>query len=329
MRSYDGSRHRRAWRGAAFALVLVVVGLTAPAANAAEIDTAVTRAEPAMDYRIATFPLADLSIQQLPYNDYHTPTLPLSGPAWEPTDEDGIKLRWWDGELYYHPVELGQLTMRLLNAYRRTHDPEYLAWAKRYLAKIERSRSSRTTRGSCRTTSTTRANACSRRGSPGCRRGSSCRPSCGSGAGRRTPVYLAKARRIFHSFQRSGPSTRPWVSRISSTGYLWIEEYPRNSRDDRVLNGFIFAIYGLYEYWNATRKTGARRLLEGSLHTLKTWIHRYRVPGGVSYYCLFHKTQHGKYHLVHLEQLRFLAAMSGDPFFAQTADKWETDYDGS
>ncbi|MBA2254235.1 MAG: hypothetical protein H0W07_03855 [Chloroflexi bacterium] len=321
---------RRALPGSTFALILAIgVGAAPVAAERPMADPGGRVVDPAMDFRTETFPLQELSYFKLPFNDYAPPDLPLGGPGWEPTDKDGIKLRWWNGRLYYHPVELGLKTMRLLSGYRRTRNVKYLTWAKRYAAKIEEI--------SVRSDgawfvpyhfyySTERLE-----------------PPWYSGMSQgiilaafvrlyhwtNDPSYLEKAHRLFASFQRSGPSNRPWVSRISVYRYLWIEEYPRNDRDDRVLNGFIFAVYGLYEYWQRTDRRAARRLLEGTLHTLKKWLHVYRVPGGVSYYCLYHKTRHASYHLVHLEQLRFLAAMSGDYFFTRTADLWQADYDGT
>jgi hypothetical protein len=52
----------------------------------------------------------------------------------------------------------------------------------------------------------------------------------------------------------------------------------------------------------------------------------YRVPGGLSRYCLRHGRPQIKYHRVLIWQLRFLSAMSGDPYFASMSSKLAADH---
>jgi len=88
----------------------------------------------------------------------------------------------------------------------------------------------------------------------------------------------------------------------------------------------MFAVYGLYEYWQLTRDRTARHLLEGALTTLKANVLRYRVPGGISYYCLRHRQQYEHYHFVHIKQLEMIALMSGDHYFADVANLLRADH---
>jgi hypothetical protein len=279
-----------------------------------------------LDFRADTFPLRNVAAADLPYHAWPNPPLP---PTWTPTDSDGIKMRWWNGRLYYHPVELEEIALRYLNGYDHTGNRTYLAWARRYAAKIREL----SIDSSGALFVPYRFDYASE--------GLHAPWYSGMAQGMAISVYvrlfritgdlsaLDSARRFFASFRRGGPNSQPWVSRAGADRYLWIEEYPRNDRWDRVLNGFMYAIYGLYEYWQLTRYAEARHVLEGTLTTLKANIHLYRVPGGVSYYDLYHYTRHVKYHFIHIDQLRHIALMSGDRFFAHEADLFYSDYPGT
>nr|MBP7434483.1 hypothetical protein [bacterium] len=75
----------------------------------------------------------------------------------------------------------------------------------------------------------------------------------------------------------------PWISTIDENNYFWIEEYPTDE-PAHVLNGFIFALYGIYEYWIQTESELAEILLNRSIKTLKDHLDLYRRPGEVSKY---------------------------------------------
>lgn len=325
MTRIEGSRRsgRTGGRRATIALLLAgSVGLlaTLPTAGASAL------VEPRMDYHAAHFPLVSVPAADLPYMTWDNPHMP---PDWRPTDADGVRMRNVNGKLYYHPVELGFSALRLLGGYAHTGRPGFLKWARIYAAKIRHI--SVASDGALFVpyrfdypTESLRAPWYS-----GMAQGVALSVFTRLYRITHDPADLDTAKRLFKSFQRSGPSARPWVSRVSEYHYLWIEEYPRNDREDRVLNGFMYAMFGLYDYWKLVRDEASRHVLEGTLTTLKTQIWRYRVPGRISYYCLGHHTRIAKYHLVHIEQLRYLAKMSGDPFFARVADQFESDWDGS
>src|SRR6266568_8811655 len=106
---------------------------------------------------------------------------------------------------------------------------------------------------------------------------------------------------------------RAWVSTVDSLGYLWIEEYPL--AHDHTLNGYLFALFGLYEYWLATGSSDAETLLMGGVATLHQYLPQVRNPGGISLYCLKHHVQSIGYHHIHIWQLRLLGQITGDTFF--------------
>lgn len=94
-----------------------------------------------------------------------------------------------------------------------------------------------------------------------------------------------------------------------------------------VLNGCIFALFGLWELAQRTQIVWMRELVNESFGTLGRWLPRYDT-GWWSLYSLM-RSAHGrphvatlKYHAFHIAQLRVLAAMSQDRVFGETADRW-------
>ncbi|HUP54958.1 MAG TPA: D-glucuronyl C5-epimerase family protein [Methylomirabilota bacterium] len=137
-------------------------------------------------------------------------------------------------------------------------------------------------------------------------------------------TWAERARETAMSFRRLGRVTKPWVAYVLNRR-LWLEEYP-SATPTHVLNGFNFALFGLYDYERLTRDPAARDLLRGALRTIRSFGTTFRVPGGISYYDLVHRTRHAHYHLIHTWQLRALAAISGDPWYGSLAAAYWRDY---
>lgn len=136
--------------------------------------------------------------------------------------------------------------------------------------------------------------------------------------------YAETARSVFLAFRHLGTNRRHWVSYVANED-LWLEEYP-SSRPSHVLNGFNFAIFGLYDYERLTRDPAAAQLLQGALATMRRRAAAYRVAGGISLYDLVHRTQHEHYHEIHIDQLADLAAISGDAYFSQLSATFYADH---
>ncbi|HEX7474223.1 MAG TPA: D-glucuronyl C5-epimerase family protein [Candidatus Limnocylindrales bacterium] len=136
--------------------------------------------------------------------------------------------------------------------------------------------------------------------------------------------WADRARETALSFRRLGPASRPWVA-YAPNGFLWLEEYP-SAHPSHVLNGFDFALFGLYDYERLTRDPTAHALLEGALRTMRAYGARYRVPSQVCLYDLVHRTQPVHYHAIAIWQLRDLTALSGDPWYAHLAALLKRDH---
>ncbi len=137
-------------------------------------------------------------------------------------------------------------------------------------------------------------------------------------------LHLEAAERVFDSFLRLGQSREPWVAYVDDSGFLWLEHYPL-PQPDHVLNAHLHAIFGIYEYWQATRSPEARQVLNGAVTTVRKNIERYRRPGGISLYGLTTRTPNPKYHEIHVWQLNLLARISGDDYFATMATRLRDD----
>ena len=86
------------------------------------------------------------------------------------------------------------------------------------------------------------------------------------------------------------------------------------------------AVFGVYDFYRVTGSEQARRVWELSLTTLKHYLPYFRRAGQTSLYCLGHMVPATTgYHEFHIQQLRNLGRMTGDPFFAAMADLLESD----
>jgi hypothetical protein len=129
----------------------------------------------------------------------------------------------------------------------------------------------------------------------------------------------------FRSFVNLAPRPTNFAF-IDPNGYYWIEEYPGVNGPDYTLNGYIYALEGVIEYYNLTKDPDAKRVVLAGLTTMKRYIPSYRVLGGISYYCLRHKVRDDRYHMHHVEIFTDLFRATGDPFFEREAELFYQDY---
>src|ERR1051325_4642502 len=84
--------------------------------------------------------------------------------------------------------------------------------------------------------------------------------------------YLEAARSAFRSFER--PVAEGGVAFVDESGDLWFEEYIV-SPPTHILNGFIWALWGMHDYSIATRNNAAHELFSRGVRTLLHNLHRY------------------------------------------------------
>jgi heparosan-N-sulfate-glucuronate 5-epimerase len=136
-------------------------------------------------------------------------------------------------------------------------------------------------------------------------------------------AYLEAAEHAFNSFLKS--THEGGVTFTDQRGNLWFEEYIV-SPPTHILNGFIWAAWGVYDYFLATQNQLARDLFEQAVLTLRTNLDRYDL-GFWSLYeesnTLLPMVASPFYHRLHVVQLRVMHRLTGEELFARYADKWE------
>lgn len=106
-----------------------------------------------------------------------------------------------------------------------------------------------------------------------------------------------------------------------------LEEYP-TMPPSHVLNGWIFALWGLYDVAQApTESRAAAALFEASTDTLAARLRLYELPGGWTRYDLFpHRIPNIAspfYHALHVAQLRALGRLVTDRRIDASVARWE------
>ena len=300
-------------------MLLLAVVLAASGALPLAVPADASEPDEPPPFHARHFDLVDLPFDRLPWTSDPPPVLPARAPL----DQKGIRLfRWRDGSLYYRPGSVAINGMKRIDALRDTGDRAQLDQA---LRQAEHLRGMAIEEDDAwwlpfwfdyppEGLTAPWFNAMSQ----GLVLSFFVRLHRVTG----DDVHLRAAEKVFHSFRRLGHKGagqhRPWVAYVADGGYLWLEHYP-NGRPDHVLNAHMHALIGLYEYWQHTRSAEARQLLEGALTTMRDRAATYRREGRVSLYGLHSRTNHYKYHQVHIWQLRLLGRMSGDPYFSELA----------
>jgi hypothetical protein len=111
---------------------------------------------------------------------------------------------------------------------------------------------------------------------------------------------------------------RRWFTVVTPQGYVWFEHWP-NGRWVHVLNGHLNTLFGLYDYWLETGSPVAERYFLGGALTVRDKLEKFRRKGHLSRYSLSGLEGSLHYHHTHIQQLRLLARMTGDEWFARQA----------
>ncbi|MCK5739103.1 hypothetical protein KAH55_07975 [bacterium] len=106
-------------------------------------------------------------------------------------------------------------------------------------------------------------------------------------------------------------------------GSCCYEEYPAQP-EPHVLNGFIFALWGIQDYLLAFTDKTMTRLQRQALQGLRDNLQHYDSRGWSRYDLFpFHRLASWNYQRIHVRQLVAFAEMTGDNFYRQQALKWE------
>ena len=143
------------------------------------------------------------------------------------------------------------------------------------------------------------------------------------------PAWKAAADATYASLDSAPVEGEPFGSWVSSTGDLWLELYPRwpVETSERVLNGHIYAAFGVYDYAQLTGRADAIRLYDGALTTVGNYlISAFRTPRWASLYSLAHRLPTTTYHQKVVRQMLDLQHQTGSPIYAMWANTLRYDF---
>jgi len=137
------------------------------------------------------------------------------------------------------------------------------------------------------------------------------------------PGYLQAAQKAFVSFLKS--TNEGGVTFTDAEDNVWFEEYIV-SPPTHILNGFIWAAWGVYDYGLATGDISAQKLFAKAVKTMRENLSRYDL----GFWSLYEQSgtrlpmvASPFYHQLHIVQLRIMRTLTGDDTFAHYADRWE------
>jgi hypothetical protein len=94
-----------------------------------------------------------------------------------------------------------------------------------------------------------------------------------------------------------------------------------------ILNGFIWASWGVYDYYLARGDPRAQKLFDDAMHTLAANLHAYDV----GFWSLYEQSgtwlkmlASPFYHHLHIVQLEILYRLTGENIFKKYASQWDT-----
>src|SRR5581483_6096835 len=128
-------------------------------------------------------------------------------------------------------------------------------------------------------------------------------------------------------------AAQPFRWEIAQGGVVWRSgddvffEEVANAHAPHILNGCIFALWGVWELWQRSGEPWLRELAQQSARTIARLLPRYDT-GWWSLYSLMRSAGGRphlatlKYHEFHIAQLHVLAAMFSEPLFEKTAQRW-------
>ena len=282
---------------------------------------------PPPPYKVTAYTIRTIARSALPYVGTSRPT--KAAPSVR--DADGLPMKRVGTGLYYGPAGLAQYGIIYEDAYRRTGDGDYLAIARKVMNKLM-ALGVKSNGGVFIQyqfdfpmhripTEVMKAPWYSAM-AQGIALSLAVRLCQDTGE----EIFKTDADLLFASMNHLGRGSSPWVTYVAA-GYVWLEEYPEPmTPSDHTANGFNFALFGLYDYYQETKDPAALQLLRGSLTTMRHYISAYRRPGTYSKYCLRHGQPQPKYHKIVTGQLVFLYKMSGDPYFLSMSKLFTSDY---
>ena len=134
-------------------------------------------------------------------------------------------------------------------------------------------------------------------------------------------VYLDTAKRLLNSF--SVVVEDGGVTYKTSEDGWWYEEYAdEGGTEPRVLNGMMYTLLGINEYYDYTKDPDAKHLFDEGVIALEESLPDYDA-NGYSYYDILGNPSMG-YHATHIRQLNDLYEITNIEIFKDYRDRWQS-----
>jgi len=132
--------------------------------------------------------------------------------------------------------------------------------------------------------------------------------------------YLDTAKKAYNVF--NVPLKKGGVRYIDKQKNIWLEEYSVTP-PPHILNGYIFALLGVYDFYQFTKQEKALELWNEGIKTLEKKLDDYDL-GYWSLYNLAHKHPAPiHYHKIHIKQLNRLYQITKNKLFKKYAEQWD------
>ncbi|MFC1552639.1 D-glucuronyl C5-epimerase family protein, partial [Candidatus Latescibacterota bacterium] len=128
--------------------------------------------------------------------------------------------------------------------------------------------------------------------------------------------YLKTAEGLFTTLYKNTDTT--WCYMIDGKGYYWLEEYP-NGDFCHVLNGFLFGLWGIWDYYVITGDEFALTLFEAGIKSILDNLSFWNIEEkDMSKYCSHIIVE--DYHVIHQTQFKAYADLLNIPEFNEAAE---------
>ncbi|MCU6480076.1 D-glucuronyl C5-epimerase family protein [Arthrobacter sp. A2-55] len=272
-----------------------------------------------------------------PYIGPHV--VPLEDISWGEIGPDDVLITKLHGDIVYHPVSSAWFMNQMISSYRVTREPKYLertiATANYLVANSVKDEDG-----------TTWFPYLFRHDVKDLRMGVPWYSGMAQGMMVSTFVNLFEvthdtywkdlATSTVKSFDSAKNQDNRWftnIEQIDGRKFVYYEEYPalQDEHNAHVVNGHIYALYGLYDYYRMTGDKHARWLFDVGATSIRDSFGAYRNPGMPSWYAATYfgrKTwgAPGFYHIGVTAQLRTLGDITGDAQFMEQANLLEADH---
>ena len=109
------------------------------------------------------------------------------------------------------------------------------------------------------------------------------------------------------------------------SGDIWIEEGILEP-PTHILNGFMWALWGVYDYWLFTRDANVKKMFDRFVLTMKKNLPRFDVKIWSLYELVptrIKMVASHFYHSLHVVQLKVMYKLTGDELFLRYFRKWD------